>query len=380
MSGLRVLHTVHSLAAGGAERQLALLCRHSPDAGIESATVYMQRGGAGDDELQDRRLFHHERKRHWDFSIFGTIRDAIREFKPDLLHAWLPPVVVVPSLWAGWATGTPTIVSYRNTEHFTNWLSIGEHLFSWPLADGLVSNNPVTYSSRAHRALFARKNGRLIRNAVDVPPKLVRDATERGNDVEPLKLVFVGRLAPQKNWPTLLDALARLESHVDWVLEVCGDGHERADFEARVQSLGLAGRVRVAGFVSGAYERIAAADALVLPSWHEGMPNVVLEAWALGTPVVMSDIPAHRALPEANAASVMVPPADAGALADALEALYTDPARRVALASAGLVASRSYTVARMVEQYREFYTAALARSEAGRPRRSAQRQSHETEL
>lgn len=99
-----------------------------------------------------------------------------------------------------------------------------------------------------------------------------------------LRFVAAGRLSRQKGFDRLLEAMIELPD--DCHCTILGEGPERADLEERISSLDLTSRVRLAGFVSNPAPWIAGADAFVMPSRFEGMPNVALEALALGTPVI----------------------------------------------------------------------------------------------
>jgi glycosyltransferase involved in cell wall biosynthesis len=109
--------------------------------------------------------------------------------------------------------------------------------------------------------------------AAGVPPR--RAAVE---------LVASGRLVPQKNVAGLLDALAAATA--DWRLTILGDGPERTALVDRAARLGLAGRIAFAGFTDRPAAFLGAADAFVMASLWEGMPNAALEALACGTPVI----------------------------------------------------------------------------------------------
>jgi len=99
------------------------------------------------------------------------------------------------------------------------------------------------------------------------------------------RFVSVGRLTAQKSLPDLLDAFAHGRDPTDRLV-IVGEGPLRADIESLVQDLGLADHVELIGSRARPWEEIAVADALVLASIDEGMPNVVLEALAVGTPVI----------------------------------------------------------------------------------------------
>lgn len=107
------------------------------------------------------------------------------------------------------------------------------------------------------------------------------------------RLICVGRLCEQKGQLLLLDAAATLAREgLDFELVFAGDGDMRAQVEARIAACGLNDKVRITGWISGAQVRedLLAARALVLPSFAEGLPIVVMEAMALRRPVLTTYI------------------------------------------------------------------------------------------
>ena len=98
------------------------------------------------------------------------------------------------------------------------------------------------------------------------------------------RFVAVGRLAPQKGFDRLIDAMGEMPT--DTHLTILGAGDERGALEARRNALGLEARIAMPGFERNAAAWMAGADALLLPSRWEGLPNVALEALAVGTQVV----------------------------------------------------------------------------------------------
>ena len=165
-------------------------------------------------------------------------------------------------------------------------------------ADLVVASSPAM---REHLVASVRGRARtvLLPNPVDV------DAlrTRVGSGHEPcdaLRLVTVGRLTEQKAHDDLLRALSRVDAPA--TLDVLGDGPLRLPLEALARELGLDGRVRFLGRIDNPRllaSLVATADALVHPARYDGMPNAVLEALALGTPVVAtSDLRVLRELAE----------------------------------------------------------------------------------
>lgn len=101
-------------------------------------------------------------------------------------------------------------------------------------------------------------------------------------------LLSVGDLIPRKNQSAIIDSLVQLPGEVRLI--VCGEGVEQENLELQIARLGLGGRVRLLGFRPDIAEIMAACDALVFPSVHEGLPVSVMEAMASGLPVIASSI------------------------------------------------------------------------------------------
>ena len=173
----------------------------------------------------------------------------------------------------------------------------------------------------------------VLPNALPVLPALPeREAARRAFDLEGPSLAFAGRLTAQKALPMALDALART-SGVTLVL--AGDGPERPDLERRAAELGLDGRVRFLGPQPRArvLELFRAADAMLLSSEWENFPHTVVEALAVGTPVVATAAGGVVEVVKDGRNGLLTPPGDAEALAAAIRRYFDDDALREVLRS-----------------------------------------------
>ncbi|CAA9892534.1 Colanic acid biosynthesis glycosyltransferase WcaL [Candidatus Methylobacter favarea] len=138
------------------------------------------------------------------------------------------------------------------------------------------------------------------------------------------KLVCIGRLCEQKGQLLLIDAVNILaKKAVDFELVLGGDGDMRAELEAQIKSYGLEQKVRITGWISSDQVRdeILSSKALVLPSFAEGLPVVIMEAMALRRPVISTYIAAIPELVITGENGYLFPAGDVYALADALEKL-----------------------------------------------------------
>jgi len=163
-------------------------------------------------------------------------------------------------------------------------------------------------------------------------------------------VVGMGRLATQKDWPTLLRAVAQLRERRALRLVIVGEGPERSALEGLARSLGIADAVSLPGFVSDPYPWLARASVFVLSSAWEGSPNALTEAMHLGRPVVATDCPSGpRELLDHGRLAPLVPVGDDHRLARAIDAALTAPADPAALRAA----VRDYTVEASAARYLE---------------------------
>lgn len=159
-------------------------------------------------------------------------------------------------------------------------------------------------------------------------------------------VLSVGRLDAEKNPLLLAEILHRLvERGGDWRLTICGEGPLEADLRRRLRELGVEDRAELAGYLplhGGLLDRYRSSDALLHVSLTEGLPQVLLEAFAAGLPIAGTAV---GGVPGAvGDAGLLFPPDDAGAAADALERLAGDLELRRRLARAGVERVRDRTL------------------------------------
>lgn len=132
-------------------------------------------------------------------------------------------------------------------------------------------------------------------------------------------ILGVGRLDPQKDFDNLIRAFALVKRSYPAKLMILGEGKERPKLERLIKDLGLEEDVSLPGFVDNPYKYIRRSSVFVLSSKYEGFPNVLVEAMALGTPVVSTDCPSGPAeILENGKWGKLVPVGDPKALADAI--------------------------------------------------------------
>jgi glycosyltransferase involved in cell wall biosynthesis len=169
--------------------------------------------------------------------------------------------------------------------------------------------------------------------APTIPDLAPRDELRRELGLEGNALVFAGRLGPQKAVGVLLDALVDADGVT---LAIAGDGPERGTLERRVGELGLDGCVRFLGSVprETVLRLFRAADVSVLPSAWENFPHTVVEALAVGCPVIATAVGGVPEVVRDGENGLLVTPNDAAALSAAIARYFSDAELRERLRAA----------------------------------------------
>jgi len=339
-AALRVLFVSKFLHGGGAERQLRLLIEGAARLGVEPAVVIFE----GPDAAPDfpARIFRARRAAALDPRPFRDVRGAVREFRPDVVYAWLPESATIPALAAAWRAATPAVLARRNTKPVRGARGLVELIWAALTVRRVIANSPQDGTGLLNEWLFRKTAGVVIPNGFEPAGEV---AAPRDPPVEPLRVLSVGRLVRPKNVECILRALAVCDPSRVGSLTVCGGGRRLRRLRRLADRLGIAHRTRFLGPRDDVPRCMAEADVLVHASRFEGMPNVVLEAMAAGLPCVLSNIPAHRQL--ADGAPMFFDPDRPEALAARLHELATRHDTWACMSRAGPRMVAGLTVERM---------------------------------
>ena len=275
---------------------------------------------------------------------------TLRDEGFDILHLH-EPLCPGPPLTALLTAGTPMIGTFHRAGHSTAYTVLRPIVRR--LAARLVLRCAVSEDARVTACDALDGDYVLLFNGVEVE----RFAKATPWPADGPTIFFVGRHEPRKGLAVLLDAVTKLPSDVRvWV---AGDGPATAELreqtagDERVEWLGRIDDAEVA-------RRLRGADVFCAPSLHgESFGVVLLEAMAAGAPVVASDLPGYRNVARADHDALLVPPGDAGALADALRRVLGGADLRRHLVAAGEARAAEFAMDRLAERYAELYASAL---------------------
>lgn len=359
----RVLFLINSLTGGGAERVMTTLLRHSEaecqefDVTLalldEEPAAYSAPDFVRLRQLDGRKSF---------LPSLRAVRRLTAELRPDVTLSFLTRSNVANVLTAR----GPAIISERaNTSaHFPAGLrGEGQRAmvrFLYPRAARVIAVSEGVAEDLRENFGIAREKVVAIPNPVDVEAIRAKGAMAPELVVDRPYVMAAGRLVRSKNFDMLLRAFAMAGD--PRTLVIAGEGPERAALVETAATLGIAERVLMPGFVANPYPLMKGADAFVLSSNAEGFPNALVEAMALGAPVIAANCPSgpSEILAETSRDKiskltsaehgVIVPANDAAAMAEALTAMR-DHARRADYARRAEARALAYGAAKAKDRY-----------------------------
>ncbi len=361
---LRVLWVIKGLGPGGAENLLVAAARaHDPNVvTLECAYVLPWKDHLAEQLQQAGVVVHcvsHERDdRRWPLRLRRLIRDGGYDIVH--VHSPLPGSVARLSVRGMRKADRPPVVC---TEH-NLWRT--HHLLS-RLANRMTGRRDaaiITVTDEVRlsmRGVMVDKAETLI-HGIDVASVAAHrgdraaSRAELGIGVDELVVGTVANFRPQKDYPNLLGALRLLVDRGVAVRFVAvGQGPQEARMRARAEELGVANRIIFTGFRADATRVMAAADVFTLASKWEGLPVALMEALALGLPLVATDVGGVGESLHHEVDALLVKPNDTHALADALQRVLADSALRARLAAASRARAADFDVARAVRRIEQIY-------------------------
>ncbi len=328
---IRIAFCITELDPGGAERALVELVTRLDPGQFEPVVFCLAKRGALADVLEQAnvRVVCLGANWAWDVGVVFRLAKALRKFRPAILQTWLYHANII-GRFAGRFAGVPIIVSgIRVAEKRARRRLWAERLTQFLVdAHVCVSRDVATFSTT--RGGLKSSRVRIIPNGVNFP----RFANAEPADLSDLALprdakilLCVGRLDPQKDPLWLLEVFPALQKQIPAVqLVFVGQGPLEAALKNAIDRENLASSAHLLGWRADVPQLLKAADVLVLPSRWEGMPNIVLEALASGTPVVSTEVEGISELVIPGETGYIIPSRNTEAFVQALVELLQNPA------------------------------------------------------
>lgn len=373
----RVMHVVHSLNLGGAERLAAKLALTLSES-FDIVVACLDDAGLWADEVRAGGVPVHELDRQpgIDLSVPVRLARLARRHRAAILHAHQ----YTPTFYAALAKtglGGTKVLFHEHGRHFPEVESPKRVAFNRLVLRRLV-DRVVAVSEDVRQRVFRYEGLPLdmvdvVYNGVEAPPPPDaerRAALRAGLGLAPDDLVVgtVGRLDPVKNVPMCVAALARLEAQGARArLLVIGDGPARGEIEAAIDAHRVRDRVVMAGFRDDATELVGAMDLFLLPSFTEGTSLALVSAMAAAVPAVATAVGGTPEVLRDGVTGLLTPSGDEDALVQAIETLVADPDRRRSMGQAGRATYlERFTWTGMVDGIRTVYDRLLGASAPAR--------------
>lgn len=327
---MRLTVFLPSLAGGGAERSMGIVANGLAERGVEVDLVLAQACGPFLDEVSSRVRIVDLGRSSVVTAVPGLARH-LRKTQPHALLAAMSHANVAAAMAHRLARSRARLVLSERS-HFSSILREYRNLrmgltrqlmrLTYPLADRIVAvSEGVAHDLARH--LGSSERIETIYSPV-VTPSLAQLAAHEPTHrwlrqrVSPVVLA-AGRLIPEKEFSTLLEAFAMLRRQRPAKLVILGEGELRDALVAQAGRLGVAGDIDLPGFDPNPYSAMRHCDVFVLSSRYEGLPGVLIQAMACGARVVSTDCPSGpREVLEGGRWGRLVPVADAAALARAI--------------------------------------------------------------
>jgi len=340
---MKLLFATKSLdvAGGGAERVLTIVASELAARGHDvSVVTFDAPGGASfyplDERIRRIALGIGKTDQPSGLADFArrirALRRAVRAERPDAVVGFMHSMFV-PLSFATVGLDVPRVASEHTVPEYYRGRGGEFTLFML----GCVLSTRVTVLSPAVRDMYPRfLRRRMVPVPNPVPAPSAARPIARGGATR--TILAVGRLGPEKDHATLIDAFASIANRFpDWALRIVGDGTLRGELERRVAARGLAGRVALPGATARIGDEYARADLFAVPSRYESFGLATAEALAAGLPVLgFADCPGTNELLEHNCNGWLVDTAAgvdrSAAFATGLAALIGDAALRARLA------------------------------------------------
>jgi glycosyltransferase involved in cell wall biosynthesis len=387
---VRVLHVSTRLIVGGSQENTLLSCIGQADlghaVGLAYGPIYGPEGSLldaarGDGRIELIEIPHLVRDLapSADLRAYRQLRATIRSWAPDVVHTHSSKAGIL-GRFAARHEGVPAVV------HTIHGLAFDEFQPRWRNALYVRAERAAARRCDAIACVSAAMRDRalaagigrpdqysVVYSGIDVAPYRSDDGSRHVSrerlGFEPHDYVVgtIARLSEGKGHDDLIDVLGKLAEDEPrlrflWI----GDGWMRSQLERRISAAGLSARVTMTGMVppSAIPALLRAVDALVHPSYREGLPRAVTQALLSRLPVVAYDVGGTREVCVDGETGRLVPPGDVPALTDAVRWVLANPEGRERMAEAGhALCMRRFPVERMVEALENLYATAARRGE-----------------
>ncbi len=367
----KIAFIIDDLGLGGAQRQLLELVKGLDRSRFQPVLFSLsEQKTALKEEIEktESPLVLLDQQGKFSFPVLYKLWKGLQNFSPTIVHTYLFTADFYGRIAAKLA-GVPILISsIRSTEpnKKRHYIWADRYLATW--CDAIIVNAFCIGGLIVVREKIEKSKIFTIHNGVDLlrfdlPGENGLFRRSLGIPEGAVVLGTVGRLGPEKDHPTLLEAFSQIRRRGhDAFLLVVGDGTLRSVLVKQAERLGIGPYVRWLGPRNDIPEILRSLDLFLLPSRYEGCPNVVLEAMAAQICVVATAVGGTPEVIRHGETGVLVKPGEAKEMVEAVCALLENPQQILEMGrEARRAVSESFSVGRMVEKTESLYKDLLKR-------------------
>ena len=316
---MKILYVITGLGLGGAEKVVVDLADQMLKNGHEVKIAYLKGEAIVRPQNNKIELIYLGFENLKSFnSAYKNYKKILENFKPDVVHAHMVHANLFARISRAFTPVSKLICSAHNSNE-----GGGLRMLSYKLTNHLSDLN-TNVSDEASKSLivkgaFKKNNLITVYNGIDLQKFNKKDFfCKLNNNV--INFICIGRFNEQKDYPNLFRAIVLLKDKVPnlkFKFSIVGDGELRSELEQLIKDLDINNCVELLGKRSDIPDLLNAADFFVLPSKHEGLPTVVIEAMACGTFVIATDCGGSAEI--MGDTGILVPPQNSEALAEAIK-------------------------------------------------------------
>ncbi|MDP2863383.1 MAG: glycosyltransferase family 4 protein [Desulfobacterales bacterium] len=309
----------------------------------------------------------------YDFKTFFALIKILRYERPDIVHTHTSKAGIL-GRWAAYFAGVPVIIHTPHGHVFwgyfgrlkTAFYIILEKITAF-ITDKIIALTEQEKNDHLHFRIASGDKFSVVHSGIklDKFSNLSADpaAMRRKLGISEGDLVVgtTGRLTPVKGHRHLIEAAGNIvDARPNTTFVFLGDGELSDELKNMASKLGLKEKVKFPGWRPDVAEVMSAFDLFVLPSLNEGMGRVLVEAMALGKPVVASNVGGIPDLVIHNHNGLLVPPADVEGLVKSINIFLHDPKKRKEMGDRGKVVAADYSTDAMIQKIERLYDEATS--------------------
>lgn len=304
---MKIAFCISSLGKGGAERVISILANYLSKNNEIIVILNTTKNISYKLEKNIKILQLDEKKRKnailKNIVRVGKIKKILKEEQPDIIISFLP----MPSfkiLFANRKTKIPIIISDRNNPEKEYEQIVYKILMKWlyPKANGFV------FQTKEQKEFFSekiQKKSKIICNPIK--EEFLEESESKAKDNV---VISVGRLIEQKNHKMLINAFSKVtKKHPEYKLKIFGQGELKEQLQNQINELNIQDKIFLCGVSDNIKEQLEKSKIFAFPSNYEGMPNALIEAMAVGLPVIATNCPCGgpREVIQENINGILIP-------------------------------------------------------------------------